>query len=145
MKKEPLFDYNSETGISSCLIEDRDGNIIYGIAKCHPDDMDMANEKTGCDFAYRRAYIKVLQAYKKELKTELKVLKQLYYSMNRSKYFNPKSYENKMLQRQIRQRQEDIEYTNNAIKEAKNKLNYIINEKDKFYKNIRKNRNQAKE
>ena len=46
-----------------------------------------------------------------------------------------------MLQRQIRQRQEDIEYTNNAIKEAKNKLNYIINEKDKFYKNIRKNRN----
>ena len=145
MKKEPLFDYNPETGISSCLIEDRDGNIIYGIAKCHPDDMDMANEKTGCDFAYRRAYIKVLQAYKKELKTELKVLKQLYYSMNRSKYFNPKSYENKMLQRQIRQRQEDIEYTNNAIKEAKNKLNYIINEKDKFYKNIRKNRYQAKE
>ena len=75
MKKEPLFDYNPETGISSCIIEDRDGNIIYGIAKCHPDDMDMANEKTGCDFAYRRAYIKVLQAYKKELKTELKVLK----------------------------------------------------------------------
>ena len=63
--------------------------------------------------------------------------------MNRSKYFNPKSYENKMLQRQIRQRQEDIEYTNNAIKEAKNKLNYIINEKDKFYKNIRKNRRRT--
>ena len=61
--------------------------------------------------------------------------------MNRSKYFNPKSYENKMLQRKIRQKREDIEYTNNAIKEAKNKLNYIINEKDKFYKNIRKNRN----
>ena len=39
--------------------------------------------------------------------------------MNRSKYFNPKSYENKMLQRQIRQRQEDIEYTNNeAISNA---------------------------
>ena len=61
--------------------------------------------------------------------------------MNRSKYFNPKSYENKILQRQKRKKQEDIEYTKNAIKEAKNKLNYIINEKDKFYKNIRKNRN----
>lgn len=140
MKKEPLFDYNSETGIASCLIEDKNGNIIYGIAKCHPDDMDMASEKTGCDFAYRRAYIKVMQAYKKELKVELKTLNQLYYSMNRSKYFNPRSYENKMLQRQIRQRQEDIKYVNNTIKEAKDKLNNIIDEKDKFYKNIRKNR-----
>ena len=43
MKKEPLFSYNPESGEASCLIEDKDGNIIYGIAKCHPDDMDMAN------------------------------------------------------------------------------------------------------
>ena len=66
MKKEPLFSYNPESGEASCLIEGKDGNIIYGIAKCHPDDMDMANEKTGCNYAYKRAYIKVLQAYKKE-------------------------------------------------------------------------------
>ena len=93
---------------------------------------------------YKRAYIKVLQAYKKELKAELKTLNQLYYSMNRSKYFNPKSYENKMLQRQIRQRQEDISYVNDSIKNAKEELNYIIKEKDKFYQSIRKHRNEAK-
>lgn len=144
LKKEPLFSYNPESGEASCLIEDKDGNIIYGIAKCHPDDMDMANEKTGCNFAYKRAYIKVLQAYKKELKIQLGALNQLYYSMNRSKYFNPKSYENKMLQRQIRQRQEDISYVNDSIKNAKDELNYIIKEKDKFYQGIRKHRNEAK-
>lgn len=141
MKKEPLFSYDPEFGTASCLIEDKNGNIIYGIAQCHPDDMDMASEKTGCDLAYRRAYIKVMQTYKKELKVELRTLNQLYYSMNRSKHFNPRSYENKMLQRQIRQKQEDIEYVNNTIKEAKDRLNNIIHEKDKFYKNIRKNRN----
>ena len=45
MKKEPLFNYNPESGEASCLIEDKDGNIIYGIAKCHPDDMDMAKNE----------------------------------------------------------------------------------------------------
>ena len=144
MKKEPLFSYNPNSGEASCLIEDKDGNIIYGIAKCHPDDMDMASEKTGCDFAYRRAYIKVLQAYKKELKTELRALNQLYYSLNRSKHFNPKSYENKMLQRQIRQKQEDINYVNDSIENSKKELRYIIKEKDKFYQGIRKHRNEAK-
>ena len=140
MNNEPIYTWDQENGIATCTIVSDFGKFITS-SHCHPDDMDMANEKTGCNYAYKRAYIKVLQAYKKELKIQLGALNQLYYSMNRSKYFNPKSYENKMLQRQIRQRQEDIEYTNNAIKEAKNKLNYIINEKDKFYKNIRKNRN----
>lgn len=106
--------------------------------------MDMASEKTGCDFAYRRACIKVLQAYKKELKTELRALNQLYYSMNRSKYFNPKSYENKMLQRQIHQKQEDIQYVNDSIENTKEELRYIIKEKDKFYQGIRKHRNEVK-
>lgn len=74
----------------------------------------------------------------------MELLNQLYYSMNRSKYFNPKSYENKMLQRQIRQKQDDISYVNDSIKNAKDELNYIIKEKDKFYQSIRKHRNEAK-
>lgn len=64
--------------------------------------------------------------------------------MNRSKHFNPKSYENKMLQRQIRQKQEDINYVNDSIENSKKELRYIIKEKDKFYQGIRKHRNEAK-
>ena len=61
-------------------------------------DQDMMSEKTGCEIANRRAEIMVLKGYvKNELKPRLRALKQLYYSMNRSKYFNEKSYENKML------------------------------------------------
>ena len=49
-----------------------------------------------------------------------------------------------MLQRQIRQKQDDISYVNDSIKNAKDELNYIIKEKDKFYQSIRKHRNEAK-
>ena len=50
----------------------------------------------------------------------------------------------KMLQRQIRQKQEDIQYINDSIENAKKELRYIIKEKDKFYQGIRKHRNEVK-
>ena len=102
MKHEPIFNWDEETGISSCILSD--GEKIYtGFAQCHPDDSDMKGQKTGCEIAFRRARINALRGYRDELKIQLKVLNQLYYSMNISYRFNEKSYENKMLQRQIRQ------------------------------------------
>lgn len=100
MKKiKPIFHYDKETGCSTCVIETKYGKFS-GTACCHPDDMDMASEKVGCEIAYSRAAIESLK-YERDciINPALKALKQLYFSMKHSKKFNPKSYETKMLWR----------------------------------------------
>ena len=100
MINEPIFHWDEETGVSSCILSD--GERVYtGFAHCHPNDEDMKGEKTGCEIALRRAKIAALRGYRDELKIRLSALNQYYHSMNMSHRFNEKSYENKMLQRQI--------------------------------------------
>ena len=114
MKHEPIFNWDAETNTASCILTD--GEKVYtGFAQCHPDDLDMSCEKTGCEIALRRARINVLRGYRDELKTSYKTLKQLYYSMNISTKFNEKSYENKMIQRMTRQIKFDLDTTNEMI------------------------------
>ena len=60
--------------------------------------------------------------------------------MNRSKHFNPKSYENIMLWRQIRQKENDLATINDMITDQKKQLKEYIDEKEKFYKRVRANR-----
>lgn len=98
MKHEPIFEWDEESGLASCILTD--GQHYYtGIAQCHYDDIDMKSEKTGCEIAFRRAKIHAMQDYRDSLKTKLSALNQLYYSMKHSTHFDEKSYENKMLQR----------------------------------------------
>lgn len=140
MKKEPIFSWDEEYGIASCIIEGNN-QVFIGTAACHPEDKDMQSEKTGCEIAYRRAVIQALKYYRdSEVKPALAALKQLYYSMNRSKYFNPKSYENRMLQRQIKQKECDLITTKELIADREQSLIHLIDDKDNFYKQIRKNR-----
>lgn len=134
MKKEPIFTYIN--GQTTCILHD--GTI--GIAKCHPDDIDMANARTGQEIAYRRAEINAYKKYRDNIKIRLSVLNQLYYSMNQSKHFNPKSYENKMLQRQIHFLQDDLDTVNNILVTLQENLREYLQKKDEFYKQIRKNR-----
>lgn len=144
MKKvKPIFHYNKETGCSTCIIETKYGKFS-GIACCHPDDMDMASEKVGCEIAYSRAAIDSLK-YKRDnvIKPSLKALKQLYYSMNRSKKFNPKSYEYKMLKRQIECWEFDLAVINDMIDTERTWIRDYINTKEALYQNIRTNRNSG--
>ena len=96
MKNEPIFSWDENTGLASCILSDGK-NVYTGIAQCHPEDMDMMSEKTGCEIAFKRAKIEALRAYRDELKIQYKTLKQLYHSMNMSYRFNENSYVNKML------------------------------------------------
>ena len=64
--------------------------------------------------------------------------------MKHSNKFNPKSYENIMLQRQIRIFKFDIDEIKKIIATEKQNLMTYISEKDKFYNKIRKNRDKAK-
>ena len=139
LKFEPSFKYDKQT--KSTICELTDGREFFcGKAFCHPEDMDMGNEKIGSEIAFRRAYIKLLKRDKLDVKVALAALNQLYYSMKHSKKFNPTSYENKMLQRQIRIHQNDLVTLQEMITTEEQNLKTLINEKDKFYKRIRRNR-----
>lgn len=142
MKHEPIFNWDEETGIASCILSD--GEKVYtGFAHCHPDDEDMKGQKTGCEIAFRRAKINALRGYRDELKTQLKALNQLFYSINKSKKFNPKSYENRMLQRQIRMINFDLTTTKEMIANEELNLRAYIKSKDVFYTQTRKRRQKA--
>lgn len=144
MKKiKPIFHYDKETGCSTCVIETKYGKFS-GTACCHPDDMDMASEKVGCEIAYSRAAIDSLK-YERDnvIKPSLKALKQLYYSMNRSKKFNPKSYEYKMLKRQIECWEFDLAVIGDMIDTERIWIRDYINTKEALYQNIRANRNSG--
>ena len=103
----------------------------------------MVTEKVGCEIALRRATILLLKSRKVELQGGYNALRQLYYSMKHSKKFNPKSYENIMLQRQMRLIKFDLDTINKMIANERQKLNEYITEKDKFYQQIRKRREKA--
>ena len=142
MKNEPIFNWDEDSGTASCILSD--GEKIYtGFAQCHPDDEDMKGQKTGCEIAFRRAKINALRGYRDELKIQLKTLNQLFYSMNTSKRFNAKSYENRMLQRQIRMINFDLTTTKEMIAGEEQSLRAYIKSKDVFYIQTRKRRQKA--
>lgn len=141
--KQPIFDWNKEEGIATCIIFDSDNIPHKGVAKCHADDADMMNEKTGLDIAYQKAVIEGYKAYKRKCSIELKALKQLYYSMKHSKKFNKKSYESIMLYRQMKIKEEDIAAAQSLISVAKMNLKMFISQKDAFYKTVRKRREKT--
>ena len=142
MNNQPEFYF--ENGISRCIITTKHGKF-EGIAKCHPDDHDMESEKTGCEIAYYRATLAALKhARNNVIKPSLQALKQLYYSMNRSKYYNKKSYESKMLWSQIQNWQFDLDTINKMIATTKQSLTEYIKIKEELYQSIRKNREKVK-
>ena len=98
----------------------------------------MMSKLTGQTIAEYRATIKYLQFIRDcELQPQLKALKQLYYSMNHSKYFSPKSYEAKMLYRQINILQEDLKENKYLIDFTKAQLEAYIVGKEHDHQQLR--------
>ncbi len=135
--KEPIFKWDADTGTAYCAIWDADGHMHEGTAVCHADDADMMSEKTGLDIARRRAELSAYKAFKYKLETELGALKQLYYSMKHSSKFKPDSYENIMLHRQMKLKEEDLATVKEIITTERIKLKVYIAEKDALYKQLR--------
>ena len=63
--------------------------------------------------------------------------------MKHSKKFNPKSYENKMLKRQIECWEFDLAIINDMIDTERTWIRDYINTKETLYQNIRANRNSG--
>ena len=139
MKHEPQFYFNPDEGSSLCVITTKTKTYI-GTAQCAEVDKDMMSEKTGCEIAYHRAIIHSLEDKLSDLKNELAGLRKYYYTVNQSKYYDENAYMAKMLQRQIKYREDDIEDIKILISEEKTYLKQYMAAKAEFYKKIRKNR-----
>lgn len=136
------FHWDAERGVCRCTIHDMD-NKYNGIAFCHPTDMDMKSQKVGEEIAYTRAIIAALKAKKKEIKLELRGLLGYYYAIQHTSKFNRKSYEARMLYRQIHMREDDIKSIDEEIDAREVYITHYVDEKDKFYQMIRQNRAKA--
>lgn len=137
--KKPYFSWDEETGSALCIIPDKE-NAYYGSAVCSPEDKDMMSEKTGCEIAFRRASLTALKSKRKQLMIELKGLKRFYYTINKSKYFNPESYEVRRLEFHMAMIQADIDATKELIEQQRQALVDYLGAKADFYKRIRRNR-----
>lgn len=134
------FSWNEKEGHAMCAIDTPDGHHYLGQAWCNSIDRDMMNEATGCNIAQMRATIKMYQGWRNEYKIRLDALNEVYYCMKHSTHFNPKSYENRMLQRKIKAQQDNIDTLNEYIRDLRKDIKSYIDEKDMFYKRIRNNR-----
>lgn len=138
--KNVVYEWQPEEGLAICKVYYN--NIEFkGTAFCHPDDMDMCSKMTGQTIAELRAEIKKLQHIRdNELRPQLKVLNQLYYAMNRSKEYNKKSYESKMLYRAIKNISNELDMIKEILNDDRKFLKEYIDLKDIYYNNIRSRR-----
>ena len=145
LKEKIDYRYTEEDGHAQVIIHYKN-KTFYGEAICHENDIDFKSRRTGLTIAEDRAFINYMKYIcDNEIKPKIAALKQLYYSMKHSRQFNPKSYEAKMLYRQIRNYEEDLNNIKAAIEDTKNRLNKFIEDKDKFYKKLREKRVQTTE
>jgi hypothetical protein len=136
-KNQPIFEWDEESGKALCILTDGNDTFI-GTASCAEADEDMKSEKTGCTIALYRAEIQYYRHIRDHiLKPSLGALNQLYYSINKSKRFNEKSYENKMLCRQISQKETDLDTINEMITTTQQNLKTYLDEKEKLFKRLR--------
>lgn len=144
MNKNPVFEWDKETGIATCSVNYNNKEIV-GMAMCHPEDEDMMNEYTGCAIASMRAEIETLIHIRdNEIKPALNALKHLQACMVHSKHYNEKSYENKMLRRQIQNFENDLATIKEMIAQARLDLKVYLTSKDSYYKQVRARREKAK-
>lgn len=137
MNKQPEYTWSERYSTATCTLFYKNYEFT-GIANCHPDDQDMMSKLTGQTIAEYRATLQYLRFIRDcELQPQLKALKQLYYSMNHSKYFNPKSYEAKMLYRQINILQEDLKENKYLIDFTKKELEVYLKTKERDHQQLR--------
>lgn len=130
-------DYNYNDGFATYTIK-YNNYVFTGHATCHPEDRDFESARVGLTIAEARANIEVLRHIREcELKPQLKILNHLYANIKTSKYYNPTSYEAKMLRSQIRALERELTTLNNEIADEQKFIKDYISGKDKLYRRLR--------
>lgn len=139
--KEPKYTWDEATRTATCVLtKSRDGREYIGTATCHPDDEDMMSKMTGFSIATLRAELEELKDMRREIEITVKSYAHLYSIMSKSKKFNSESYEAKTLRRKLYHAQEDLACMRESILDKRAEIKWYIDEKEKFYTTIRKNR-----
>ena len=143
MKTKVTFDFNEDNRESICTI--RYGNhVCIGKARCHPDDIDMMNNLTGQDIAYKRACIKLAKSEIKEMTMELETLQKFYNRVIQSKKVEEKCYVIYQLKKEINSLKVDLETFKTHKQILENSLKTKIIAKEAFYQQLRKMRGKKK-
>ena len=138
MKKQ----FSWDSGYAECKAIYKN-KIFIGSAICHKDDEDFQSERVGLHLAEMRADLAILQYIRNvELKPAIETLLHIQSSFDRSKKYNPKSYESKFMRRQLHQLQNKLDAVNQEIANLKLQIKVYIKQKEKFYQKIRKDRQQ---
>jgi len=98
----------------------------------------------GFHIAKTRAEIKAFKHCIRIAKTELGALTHYYSVIKKSKRFDSKGYEAKMLYRQLAQKQELIDVFKDQIKGMEQDLENYIKDKDEYHKKLRQARAKDK-
>lgn len=139
--KETNYLYDPDSGIAQVILTDCHGRLYSGIAICAEQDNDMKAEYTGYTIAEKRAWISFYKGWlRNEIKPQLRALRQLYFSMNRSKSYNDGHYEAYMLRRMIFRLEQQWTDLEGDISRMQLDLRDYIDNKDKLYKAIRAKR-----
>ena len=135
------YEFRTEGNYSYCDLTYN--NLTFtGIARCHPDDVDMISERTGYCIAEIRANIQKLRWVRDyEIIPMIKSYKHLRHCISRAPKHNPDSYEFYAIEQKIKKLEEDLIDLRAAIKEERDYLSDYIRKKETVYQRIRKAKN----
>ena len=139
---KPEFSWDETTGNAVCILVDEKNRTFIGEACCHPNDIDMMSERTGCELAFRRAKLQYLRTIRDaEIKPALAALEHLYASMIHSTHFESNSYEAKTIRKHIHQTKFDLTTIKEMIAYEYQGITDYIKGKDKIYQRLRNKAN----
>jgi hypothetical protein len=144
MTVEPKYTWSEDLGIATAELY-VDNKHCVGKAYVAEEDEEFANEFVGCQIAEMRMSIDYARQHiEYDLKPQLFILNHLLGTMRLSPRFDNNSYEAKRIYAERQNILDDIEQFKSYIKTTKECLKEYIAEKDKFYREIERYRQQAK-
>lgn len=121
-------------------------NKFYtGFARLHPDDADKASKFAGCRFAEERACIKALKAELKEKKHNCEECRKFVKVITSYAHFDPKSYEARMMFRQLNRRIKEVNNLIDEINERESNLQASIRRQGLITNALQRKINKDKE
>lgn len=136
--------WNNETGKTVAKIYLNDGGVIEGRSYLHPEDKDLGGELVGATIASSRACLAAIKKEIAEHKARLTGIEHCLSILNQSNKTNINSYEYKTINRQALIEADYILQLRTRKKNIEEDLSIYIQEKDKYYKKIRANRQKSK-
>ena len=115
--------------VTICTIQNDNGLIFYGEARCHTLDEDKYSERTGEIIAEQRAIINSLRYCRESIKEIIAQEQHLLNIMEQSKTFGHKDKNYRALKRQWYDHKEQLQYIKDEIASAQNSLKYYIGHK----------------